>query len=93
MQELVNDEDILYPGVYHLFMCLVRSRFGDLDEIEDEIPGITERIRGLNLQQLEGFAIAFLEFTDGSDLELWLEEYEHEKNWEMRYVKKIVNNY
>ncbi len=54
MKESVNDKDILYPGAYHLFMCLVRSRFGDIDEIEDEIPGITERIRSLVLQQLEG---------------------------------------
>lgn len=91
MQQSVNDEDILYPGVYHLFNCLVRSRFCDISELEEEIPGISERIRGLNLQQLEGFAIAFMEFTDAIDLEVWLDEYEHEKDWENRFVKKVFN--
>lgn len=36
MQESVNNDDILYPGAYHLFTCLVRSRFGTLDELEEE---------------------------------------------------------
>lgn len=33
MQEPVNNDDILYPGAYHLLTCLVRSRFGTLDEL------------------------------------------------------------
>ncbi len=91
MQESVNNDNILYPGAYHLFTCLVRSRFGTLDELEEEMPGISERIRGLNLQQLEGFAIAFMEFTDAIDLKVWLDEYEHEEDWEKRFVKKVFN--
>ncbi len=50
----MNVEDILYQGANHLFMCVVCSRFGDINEIEDEIPGITERIYSEVLQHLEG---------------------------------------
>ena len=87
----VNNEDILHPGVYHLFNCLVRSRFGDLSELDDIIPGVIERVRGLNLQQLEGFAIDFMEFNDAIDLKVWIDEFEHEKDWEKRFVKKVFD--
>jgi flagellar biosynthesis/type III secretory pathway protein FliH len=55
-------------GELALILRLLARRFGLID------PELEERIRQLSLPQLEGLAEALLEFSDQTDLVIWLQQ-------------------
>jgi predicted transposase YdaD len=60
----------IIDGEQRLIIRLLNRRIGEID------PSLTERIRGLSLEQLENLGEALLKFSNIADLEAWLNQQE-----------------
>ncbi|MBD2570843.1 DUF4351 domain-containing protein [Anabaena lutea FACHB-196] len=71
MQESVIYQDILQKGeqkeAFRFLNRQLNRRFGEIDS------PIIERIRSLSTEQLEALGEEFLDFSEASDLVIWLD--------------------
>jgi predicted transposase YdaD len=75
MQESVIYQDILQKGKQQEAFTMINRQlnrcFSQLDLL------LIERVRGLSTEQLEDLGEALFDFTDVSDLEIWLNQEEN----------------
>ena len=72
MKESVIYQDILQQGrqqeAFELIRLQLNQRFKRVDAL------LIEKVRALSTEQLEKLAVAFLDFTNVSDIETWLNQ-------------------
>lgn len=70
MRESVIYQDIIQKEAFKLINRQLNRRFSQMDA------SLTERVQKLSAEQIENLAEEFVDFSDVSDLEAWLNQQE-----------------